>query len=178
MMLELWMKISLHLLRITLISLRHKHTTQRHLILHQQAGVYIFHEMERVSNVIGYYQQSRDLLLPLTTSGKLMSSLEYKGRWKRRRIVGYDVFWSFRAQVMHHVWGNKRNFGIDGISGTLFSGFYVENYYLGRDQYDTVKFQGYWAKTFQMWATITPSWEHWAISKICCSIKFGKVDSR
>ena len=44
------------------------------------SGVYIFHEMERVSNVIGYYQQSRDLLLPLTTSGKLMSSLEYKGR--------------------------------------------------------------------------------------------------
>ena len=50
------------------------------LILHQQARVYIFHEMERVSNVVGYYQQSRDLLLPLTTSGKLMSSLGYKGR--------------------------------------------------------------------------------------------------
>ena len=45
------------------------------------SGVYIFHEMEKVfSNIIGYYQQSRDLLLPLTTSGKLMSSLEYKGR--------------------------------------------------------------------------------------------------
>ena len=32
----------------------------------------------------------------------------------------------------------------------VFMIFYVENYYSGRDQYATVKFQGYRAKTWQM----------------------------